>query len=222
LRPVGRDAVLSETQTVTIQGKPYNWSAQDGLDTEAVMTLQAWIVECAKKYLSTANKLHLELDDLIQAGNIGALKAARTYDPAHDCKFITWATPKIHTELMALCSPRFTQHLSEDVATDIETAPQSDMDIVVSQVLERLSDKDREILAAHYGIGHAPITQSDIAKAHRLSTPRINQKIYRALVRARLELKNVKRTDYARTAARTGSSPFKGRKKAPRQATARN
>jgi len=210
-----------DTCTVTIQGKPYTWSAQDGLDPEAVLTLQAWIVECAKKYLATATKLHLELDDLVQAGNIGALLAAQTYDPAHGCKFITWATPKIHSELMALCLPKFTQQLTEDAAADIDTAQNSDLNIMVSQVLAKLSDKDKAILTAHYGINGQPITQSDIAKAHRLSTPRIHQKIYRALVRARLELKNVKNTNHARTAASAGSSDEQTRKTATIQAFAR-
>lgn len=52
-----------------------------------------------KKYSSTAEVIKsntgLEIDDLIQYGMIGLLKAREGFDPTYGCKFSTYAIPKI-------------------------------------------------------------------------------------------------------------------------------
>ncbi|OOR22778.1 sigma-70 family RNA polymerase sigma factor [Bacillus wiedmannii] len=40
----------------------------------------------------------LEIEDLIQCGMIGLLKARKDFDPAYGCKFCTLAIPKMHGE----------------------------------------------------------------------------------------------------------------------------
>ncbi|MBQ8173787.1 MAG: sigma-70 family RNA polymerase sigma factor [Clostridia bacterium] len=40
-----------------------------------------------------------ELEDLVQIGNIGLLKAIRTFDPARECAFSTYAVPLIFGEI---------------------------------------------------------------------------------------------------------------------------
>ncbi|PEG02248.1 RNA polymerase subunit sigma-28 [Bacillus cereus] len=40
----------------------------------------------------------LEIEDLIQCGMIGLLKARKDFDPAYGCKFSTLAIPKMHGE----------------------------------------------------------------------------------------------------------------------------
>ncbi|MGH1296405.1 sigma-70 family RNA polymerase sigma factor [Bacillus pretiosus] len=53
-----------------------------------------------KKYSSTAEVIKsntgLEIDDLIQYGMIGLLKAREAFDPTYGCKFSTYAIPKIY------------------------------------------------------------------------------------------------------------------------------
>ncbi|MEK7493944.1 MAG: sigma-70 family RNA polymerase sigma factor [Patescibacteria group bacterium] len=51
----------------------------------------------AKKYLYKTS--HLKMGDLIHAGNEGLIRAVRTFDPAKECRFSTYATFWIRSAL---------------------------------------------------------------------------------------------------------------------------
>ena len=40
-----------------------------------------------------------DMEDLVQIGNMGLLKAIRTFDPARECAFSTYAVPMIQGEI---------------------------------------------------------------------------------------------------------------------------
>ncbi|MEK7459977.1 MAG: RNA polymerase sigma factor RpoD/SigA [Patescibacteria group bacterium] len=56
------------------------------------------VISIAKKYYR--NVVHLEMSDLIQAGNEGLIKAVRGFDPDHGGRFSTYATHWIHQALL--------------------------------------------------------------------------------------------------------------------------
>lgn len=61
--------------------------ASEASRTHLVRANMRLAVQVAKYYLGFG----LELDDLIQAGNIGLIDAANRYNPAYDCRFSTYA-----------------------------------------------------------------------------------------------------------------------------------
>lgn len=92
------------------------------------------VISIAKRYIGRA----LELDDLIQEGNIGLERAARKFDPARGCKFSTMATPWIRQGIERALqdkgrtirlpvhmseSIRVLKHVREDMETTVGRAP---------------------------------------------------------------------------------------------------
>jgi len=185
---------LRETQ-VTVWRKDYRWTEADGLDPEAVLEIQHWIKNIAKRhYLRKATALNIDLEDLIQAGTIGALKAARTYEPVHNRTFLSWATPKIHTELWALCKHEVAYNLPESAEGQPDTVTSCDAAIEVSQILAKLPRRDQRMLTDYYGIStDSKTTLAALGKKWRVSRQRAYQLINWALVRARLEMEKCQR-----------------------------
>jgi RNA polymerase sigma factor (sigma-70 family) len=76
---------------VPIQGRDYLWTPEQGLDPEAIQTVDLWIWRGANRLRQVAARCGLSVDDLAQEGRLGALRAARDYDPARGAKFLTYA-----------------------------------------------------------------------------------------------------------------------------------
>lgn len=76
---------------VEVQGRFYVWSPEEGLDPAVVLTVRGYIYQQALRLAGPAHGLGLSLDDLIQEGNLGALMAARRFDPARGVRFLTYA-----------------------------------------------------------------------------------------------------------------------------------
>lgn len=76
---------------VRIQDQTYLWTPGEGLEPSAVATVDNWIWRRARALSRLAAVAGLAVDDLVQEGRIGALKAARTYEPGHAANFLTWA-----------------------------------------------------------------------------------------------------------------------------------
>lgn len=192
----GEAIIYVKTLTVLINGQPYAWSETEGLSPDAVLTLQPWIITLAGRYSRKARTLHLDFEDLIQAGNLGALKAARTYDPRHGRTFLSWATPRIKDELNALCRCPVSDSLDsggpDGQAVDVEAEGDATGDTVAleaAQIVSRLPVKDKAVLTRYYGLnGHKPQPATAIGRTLGLSGARTGQIVSNALVRARLEM----------------------------------
>ena len=180
---------------MTIQGRDYGWSAERGLDPEAVLAIQPWIVRSAQPFRQKAKALHIEMDDLIQAGNVGALRAARTFDPAFGRTFLSWATHKIKDELHALCRRPFEFSLSQDdwgegdQVADAETElrhARNHHAVLTAQILGKLPSRDKALLIKYYGLHTGrPCTVATIAARHGRSSSAVSQGLARAHLKAR-------------------------------------
>jgi RNA polymerase sigma factor (sigma-70 family) len=169
---------------VTIQSRAYRWSRKDGLDPEAVTALRPWIIKCAKPFLRRAADQHIEMADLMQAGAVGALQAARTYDPGRKKAFVTWATYSIRRGMHSLCAGAYTVPLDgRDEASEAEAPPLS---LDVPRVLASLPRRDRELINQHFGLlTGRPLSLAAIAKERGQAAPTVGQRLNRALQKAR-------------------------------------
>ena len=86
--------------TITVQGQPYVWSPEEGLDPQVVLTVHRFIWREALRYEATGRRIGLEVQDLVQEGQQGALIAARRFDPAKSQRFITYAAWWIHARIL--------------------------------------------------------------------------------------------------------------------------
>lgn len=86
---------------VEIQGRPYVWSPEEGLDPAAVLTVKGYIYKQALRLAGPAYGLGLSLDDLVQEGHLGALMAARRFDPTRGVRFLTYAGWWVKQRMMA-------------------------------------------------------------------------------------------------------------------------
>lgn len=97
------------------------------------------------------------LDDLIQVGSIGLLKAIDGFDPGRDIEFSTYATPTVIGEIKrhfrdhgwAIRIPRRLQELGLSIS---KTVPAMSQDLgrapTVPEIAERLNASEEEILDA--------------------------------------------------------------------------
>ncbi|MDR1841593.1 MAG: sigma-70 family RNA polymerase sigma factor [Holophagales bacterium] len=153
-------------QTVKIQGKFFAWSEEEGLEQAAILTLQPWIKKTAMRYLPKALALNLELEDLMQAGNVGALNAAKSFRPDSDASFLTWANFRIVDEMQRLCRQRAAVSidacpyeddemtpLSERMADPSDQAAGADAAIQASQLMSVLSKDEQKVVRLYFGLG---------------------------------------------------------------------
>jgi RNA polymerase sigma factor (sigma-70 family) len=82
---------------VTVRGKAFFWTVEDGLDPAAATQMEPWIWATALSLRFPAAKAGHSVDDLVQEGRIGALVAARAFDPFHKsgAGFFTYARFKM-------------------------------------------------------------------------------------------------------------------------------
>lgn len=74
---------------------------------------QRMIHKIAKKYKGIAHKNNLEYQDLLQVGNIGFLKAIRTYNHLHEnqAKFSTYAVSVVNREIYSAINGRTSKEI---------------------------------------------------------------------------------------------------------------
>ena len=188
-------------KTVTIQGRNYNWSEGEGLDPNAVLTLQGWIKKVARLYLPKAAALNIEFDDLIQAGNIGALNAARTFRPERSTSFLTWANYRITDEMQRLCRHPVAISLDAHVCGGADSAPISeqipdtvnqavsiDAAMQVKRLMSKLSRPEQILLSQYFGLGKnkKPMSLRAIGKQLGLSGQSISNRINKAIYKMRI------------------------------------
>ncbi len=78
-------------QAVLVNGKPFQWTPEGGLDLSAAGEIIFFVRKLAMTYLPRVRGQALTLDDLIQEGMIGAMVAARRFDPGRGAKYLTYA-----------------------------------------------------------------------------------------------------------------------------------
>ena len=89
---------LSDT-SVTVNKKEFSYTLETGLNSKAVLQLDAFIHREALKFLHSYPFSSLDLEDLIQEGRLGAICAAKRFNPTRGVQFITFAAYSIRAAM---------------------------------------------------------------------------------------------------------------------------
>ena len=162
------------------------------------------VVFLAKRYENTK----VDLEDLVSIGSIGLIKGINTYKRGKNIKLATYCSRCIDNEiLMYLRKNKKTKadisfeeslsfdsdgnelHLEDILGTesDIVTKPLEDAynKKVLKEELEKLDDRDKEIMYLRYGLGGSEeLTQKEVAKKLDISQSyisRIEKKVIKKL-----------------------------------------
>ncbi len=81
-----------QSRLVTMNGRPYAWDPEGGLEPAVVVEVEGFIRRKAWGFKSWAESVGLDTDDLVQEGFAGALKAAAKYSPDRGANFLTYAS----------------------------------------------------------------------------------------------------------------------------------
>lgn len=95
-----------QSRTVVVNGRAYAWDAERGLAPAAAEGLLHFARKKAWGYASWAARTGLEVEDLVQEGLTGALRAAAKYDPDAGASYLTYAAWYIDSAMrQALARP---------------------------------------------------------------------------------------------------------------------
>lgn len=171
---------------VTIQGRTFTWTPEEGLDPAAVSTVERWVWRAAFRMRRIGAIVGLSLDDLIQEGHLGALEAARTWVPGRGSNFLSWASWTVRARLQRACGRNTRPWDPEDaeeapggrltllaagwgepsldalpthVPDPHQVASSSELRRLVREGMEALTDRQREVLELRFGlVGEAAMT----------------------------------------------------------------
>jgi RNA polymerase sigma-B factor len=143
-----------------------------------------------------------ELDDLVQVGAIGLIKAADRYDAGYGVSFGAFATPAIAGEIRhhlrdrsaPVRVPRRLQAEGVRVtAVELESVAEPASDpvgeaherLAVGAAMRRLHPRERQVVQLRFG---EDLSQAQIAERTGLSQVHVSRTLRRALVRLQTEL----------------------------------
>lgn len=165
-----------------------------------------FVVKVAAQYRGKG----LELDDLISEGNIGLMKAAAKFDASRGTRFVNYAVVQVRQEIERALDR---QNGRQPMSVDAPMKGRSNMSLlsvlvnadspmadrrVYSEAIENaiefallsLSERERRVVDAFYGIGHEHETLAEIAEDMELKRERVRQIRDRALRRIRKNYKH--------------------------------
>jgi len=206
----------SQPRSVTMNGHAYAWDAARGLEPAVVLEVLGFIRKKAWGYAAWGSRAGLEVDDLVQEGVAGALKAAAKFNPEAGAGFLTYsawwieaamkdamARPIIRTpegaayaQVHSLDAPREgeTGCGRQDWQRDDQPGPHdlssaAEERAQVRRALPRLAPRDREVLVRHMGLdGRAPQSLQAVARELGITRQRAGQLLDRARLDLRREL----------------------------------
>lgn len=161
----------------------------------------------------------LYYDDLISEGNVGLMKAAAKYDGSRGLRFAGYAVVFIRREIERALQHESTDKMLESrsngqtrsldaplgakpnvnllqVLTD-GNSPMADgrtyssaLEQQVEHALEELNERERQVVAAYFGIGQEHLTMAEIAEDMGLKRERVRQIRDRAVRRMRKAMRS--------------------------------
>jgi len=200
----------TQSRQVAMRGATYGWDVIGGLEPAVVMAVIDHIQKKAWSYYAWARRAGLEVDDLVNEGVLGALRAAARFNPDAGAKFLTygsWAIDAAMREALARPLVRTpagapfarVDSLDEPVEGDAshgaghpdwerdhqpgphELSAAAEDRERVRRALPRLALRDRQVLALHLGLdGHAPRPLQAVARELGVSRQRAAQILDRA------------------------------------------
>lgn len=167
------------------------------------------VAHIVRKYYST-NK---SSEDLVSIGTIGLVKAIDSYRPSSGNKFATYGAKCIQNEILMyfrsqrkLCNE---VSINETIDTDKEGNPLTYIDVIscedsimeeietkicsaqaIKYVETLLSERERKIIKARYGIGCSPLTQREVAQRLGISRSYVSRIEKSALQKLRTALES--------------------------------
>jgi RNA polymerase primary sigma factor len=151
------------------------------------------VVALARKFSGTTD----QLSELVSEGTLPLIRAVQLFDVSRGYRFSTYATWAVRNQQLRSLKPR--RDSARSVHGDDEgwenslVAPEASTDNferdaqlrshVVREMLTLLTDREREIVAARFGLDDQPKNQSlnDIALQHGVSKERIRQILVRSI-----------------------------------------
>ena len=170
---------------------PPNVMTQD----KAYIMCKDMVYHIAHKFAGSAHQKEQVLDDLVQAGMVGLMKAVTKYDNRRKVKFSTFARYYIYSAVYKECvlngtqirktssDPALKQVFEEfmdtvlDETTDIFTdAVQGKLSCIIKKRLKHFPIRHRNMFIKMHGLfGTKPLKASKIAKQYKLSLSRVHQ-----------------------------------------------
>lgn len=139
-----------------------------------------FVIYIAKKYQNRG----LALSDLINAGNIGLIKAVDRFDAKLGNKLITYAVWWIRQSILRTLKehekhidrlPVYFPHLENSNGTDASVLRESAQSLLASS-LDRLKDREKYVIRHYYGLGvYRAQSFEEIGKKLRLTRERVRQ-----------------------------------------------
>jgi RNA polymerase sigma-B factor len=131
------------------------------------------------------------LDDLVQTGSVGLIKAVDRFDPARGRSLAAFAGPAIDGEIRHHLRAR-RRHINGVGAGNLEAAggtwdaqEHSEARVLLADCWRTLSDRERRLLALRY---YGDLSQAEIAEALEMSQPQVSRQLRTAHERLRSAL----------------------------------
>lgn len=160
-----------------------------------------------KKFYNTS----YDLDDLIQIGNIGLIKAINTFDVSKNVKFSTYATKCIKTEILLFFRKQERHDKIESVENNIcqdingkdislfnflpsdtnleEDYIKEELYTNLRKIIEGLKEEERNLIILFYGLyGNRRHSQKELSMIFNISQPAICRKIKKIIKKIRIKL----------------------------------
>lgn len=146
----------------------------------------------------------LDMEDLVSEGNLGLMKAARKFDASHGLRFVNYAVVFIRQQIEKALNKESAEQRVESskngqsrsvdaplgskanvsllsVLADA-SSPQADQRVYSSSIesaveyaLQSLSERERIVINAFFGIGQEHLTMMEIAEEMQLKRERVRQ-----------------------------------------------
>ena len=162
------------------------------------------VVSIVKKYINKG----LPIEDLIEEGNIGLIKAVNTFDVSRNIKFSTYATVCINNEILMFLRkiPKKEVSIDNNINTDYYNVVNakdiliSDVDLfedytkketylILRNMIEELPYNDREIIKLFFGFyNDNRYNQTEIAKKLNVTQSYISRRLTKILKKLKSQL----------------------------------
>jgi RNA polymerase sigma factor (sigma-70 family) len=150
--------------------------------------------------VSVARQHHrsgISLMELISEGNLTLLRAVESFDPHRGNRFSTYATLALMKGFARTVPQLLASRSTGEEGGDLAAIPDPQFHVAgqrladreqVSHLLGCLSDRERRVLLAHYGLGSAriPATYDEVGQSLGISRQRVRQIERAALAKLRL------------------------------------
>lgn len=147
-----------------------------------------FVVSLASEYQGKG----LDMEDLVNEGNIALVKAAKSFDPTRGTRLVVFAASRIRKAIEAALNSEEDNSKLKDLK-DSYTAPISSDDADDS-ILEHansdiLSERERQVISAIYGINQPTMTLAEVGMQMDITRERARQIRDKALRKLRKQYK---------------------------------